>query len=151
MEILSHFPFTPTRFWQLSTADHRCAPLCLEQVSSNLYFLNQPTDAGVSPSAAGSSPRTLQWPVAVCVPGWHPRAVPCPPRWSPQLALAQRCVIGCDSLYLATQMSHAASCPKGRRTRTVNKDLGVLHFGAPAASLTLFTLNYSGSALSNYI
>lgn len=82
--------------------------------------------------------------------GWPCPACP-PARPQRSWLRRQRCVIGCNSMYLATQMSHAASCPKGRRTRTVNKDLGVLHFGVPAASLTLFTLNYSGSALSNYI
>lgn len=132
--------------------------LCLEQVSSDLYFLHQPTGAEESPPAAGSSPCTLHWPVTVHVPRWPQGpsfclALSCvSPCSSPaQPARRQRCVIGCNSMYLATQMSHAGSCPKGRRTRTVNKDLGVLHFGAPAASLTLFTLNYSGSALSNYI
>lgn len=74
----------------------------------------------------------------------------CPVRAASLHVAAVRNCLG-NSTHLATQMSDAGSCPKGRRTRTVNKDLGVLHFGAPAVSFTLFTLNYSGSALSNYI
>lgn len=108
-----------------------------------------------------SREQSLHGPVNLRVPRWHqghpllhslllptPPCSPCV--WSQLHAAAVHNWLG-NSMYLATQMSDAGSCPKGRRTRTVNKDLSVLYFGAPAVSFTLFTLNYSGSALSNCI
>lgn len=110
---------------------YRKQPLHQEDVASN----------SVSPegSRGTSSPSVFSFPL--------PHACP--------VYLASLCaavVYNClgNSMYQAMQMSDAGSCPKGRRMRTVNKDLGVLHFGVPAVSFTLFTLNYSGSALSNY-